>query len=194
MCPRIAVRDSAVGWFHHGRRAILDLARWRSSAVVRSARPAISPAIWRCRGQVKPGPIAQEFFGLIKELTAILQRGAIPNLKNMDGSVMSIDSPNVEFRMVNRRVYHRGLTLVIGTTPITTQGSVGMDESLALMAEVPINARLLGVDLSLGALEGTTLKIPIGGTLNKPKLDRRACKICPGNCFRTRPARSSAKG
>ena len=131
------------------------------------------------RGQVKPGPIAQEFFGLIKELTAILQRGAIPNLKNMDGSVMSIDSPNVEFRMVNRRVYHRGLTLVIGTTPITTQGSVGMDESLALMAEVPINARLLGVDLSLGALEGTTLKIPIGGTLSKPKLDRRALQDLP---------------
>jgi hypothetical protein len=54
-----------------------------------------------------------------------------------------------------------------------------LDESLALMAEVPIKARLLGADLSLGALEGQTLKIPIGGTLKKPKLDRRALQELP---------------
>jgi hypothetical protein len=131
------------------------------------------------KGQIKPGPIAQEFVGIIKELTTILQRGKLPDLRNLDGSLMSVDSSNVEFRMMNRRVYHRGLTIIVGTTPVTTQGSVGLDESLSLVAEVPLNARLLGADLSLGTLEGKSLRIPIEGTLQKPKLDRRALYDIP---------------
>jgi hypothetical protein len=131
------------------------------------------------KGQVKPGPIAQEFVGIIKELTTIVQRGKLPDLRNLDGSLMKVDNSNVEFRLVNRRVYHRGLTITVGTTPVTTQGSVGLDESLSLVAEVPINARLLGADLSLGALEGKTLRIPIEGTLQNPRLDRRALQDIP---------------
>ena len=61
---------------------------------------------------------------------------------------------------------------MVGTVPITTHGSVGFDESLSIMAEVPIQATFLGFDLSLGALEGQTLRIPIEGSLQKPKLDR----------------------
>ena len=132
------------------------------------------------KGQIKPGPIAAEFVGLIKELLTIVQRGSLPNLNQLDGSLMSVDNSNIEFRMMNRRVYHRGLTLVVGTTPVTTEGWVGLDETLSLIAEVPINARLLGADLSLGALEGKKLKIPIGGTLKNPKLDRRALADIPG--------------
>ncbi len=126
------------------------------------------------RGQVKPGIIAREFVGIIKELITVLQRGKLPDLGGLDGSLVSVDNSNVEFRMVNRRVYHRGLKITVGTTPVTTEGSVGLDESLSLVAEVPINARLLGADLSLGALEGRSLKIPIGGTLKNPQLDKRA--------------------
>ena len=38
---------------------------------------------------------------------------------------------------------------------------------------------MLGADLALGGLEGKTLKIPIEGTLSKPKLDRRALLDVP---------------
>ncbi len=130
-------------------------------------------------GQIKPGPVAQEFVGLIKEIVTLVQSGGVPSLRALDGALMSVDSSNVEFEMVNGRVYHRGLTLVVGTTPITTKGSVGFDESLKMLAEVPINARLLGADLSLGALEGQMLQIPISGTLSKPKLDRSALRDIP---------------
>ena len=58
--------------------------------------------------------------------------------------------------------------------PITTQGSVGLDETLSMVAEVPLRAQLFGPDLSFGSLEGETLRIRIGGTLAKPKLDRGA--------------------
>jgi hypothetical protein len=129
------------------------------------------------KGQIKPGIIAQEFVGIIKELLTIIQRGKLD--AGIDGSLVSVDNSKIEFRMINRRVYHRGLTIVVGTTPVTTEGSVGFDETLSLVAEVPINARLLGADLSLGTLEGRKLKIPISGTLKKPTLDRRALQEIP---------------
>ncbi len=130
-------------------------------------------------GQIKPGPVAQEFVGLIKEIVTLVQSGRVPNLRALDGALMSVDNSNVEFELVNGRVYHRNLTIVVGTTPVTTKGSVGFDESLKLLAEVPINARLLGADLSLGALEGQKLQIPISGTLSKPTLDRGALRDIP---------------
>jgi translocation and assembly module TamB len=131
------------------------------------------------KGEARPGPLANEFVGLINELTAILQRGSLGKGNRLDSALMSIDSPSVEFRMVNRRVYHRGLTLMVGTLPITTQGSVGMDESISLVAEIPMQAQMLGLDLSLGTMEGQTLKIPIEGTLTKPRIDRRCLVDLP---------------
>jgi hypothetical protein len=80
----------------------------------------------------------------------------------------------VQFRLVKGRIYHRGLKFQVGTMPVTTHGSVGTDESLAIVAEIPLQATLFGRDLSLGALEGRAVQIPIGGTLSKPKLDRGA--------------------
>jgi hypothetical protein len=124
------------------------------------------------KAQAKPGPLAEQFVFLLNELTTILRQGVPLKLNEQSGAVLSIDDANIEFRLVNGRVYHRGLTFMAGTTPITTRGSVGFDESLSMVAEVPIRAKLLGIDLSLGTLEGASVQIPIEGTLANPKLDR----------------------
>jgi hypothetical protein len=124
------------------------------------------------RGQVNAGPVAREFLVLVNELTSILRKGSlVPNTED-PGALVSVDSSEIEFRMVDRRIYHRGLKFNAGAVPITTHGSVGFDETIALVAEVPIQATFLGRDLSLGSLEGRTVQIPIGGTLARPKLDR----------------------
>jgi hypothetical protein len=125
------------------------------------------------RAQAQPGPVAQQFLILLTEMTTLLRQGTPAALNGQSGALVSIDDANIEFRMVNGRIYHRNLTFTVGTTPITTHGSVGFDESLAIVAEVPIRAKLLGIDLSLGLLEGQTLQIPIEGTLGKPKLELR---------------------
>jgi translocation and assembly module TamB len=125
------------------------------------------------RAQAKPGPVAREFLVLIRELGTILQRGPFAKL-DQDGAIVSIDDSSIEFRVVNRRVYHRNLSFKIGNMPISTYGSVGTDETLSIVAEVPIQAQLFGLDLSLGTLEGRVIKVPIGGTLSNPKLDPRA--------------------
>ena len=132
------------------------------------------------KAQVKAGPVAQEFMVLLNEITAVLQRGTLVERNDQASALLSIDTSDIEFRMVNRRVYHRGLKFMAGTLPITTHGSVGLDETLAIVAEVPIQAKLLGRDLSLGALEGQSLQIPIDGTLKKPKLDHRIVERLTG--------------
>ncbi len=125
------------------------------------------------RAQVKPGPVAHEFMILVNELFTVLKAGNFQPLNDQTGALMSIDTSDVEFRMVERRVYHRNLQFVVGTLPISTYGSVGLDdESLAMVAEIPLQANLLGRDLALGTLEGQVIRIPIGGTLSKPQLDR----------------------
>jgi len=129
------------------------------------------------RAQVKPGPVAQEFFVLLNELASVLKQGAFKPLDDQTGSLMSIDTSDVQFRVVQRRVYHSNLKFTLGTMPISTYGSVGMDdESLAMVAEIPLQAQLLGKDVSLGTMEGQKLQIPIGGTLSKPQLDRGALR------------------
>src|SRR3990172_4496284 len=98
---------------------------------------------------------------LVNEISSILKHGSLVTRNEQGSALMSIDTSEIEFRLVNRRVYHRGLKFMAGTLPITTHGSVGLDETLSVVAEVPIQAKLLGRDLSLGALEGQTLQIPI---------------------------------
>lgn len=126
------------------------------------------------RAQVKAGPVAQEFMVLVNELSSIIRRGVLAQRDDQSGALVSIDSQEVQFRLVNGRIYHRGLKFQVGTMPVTTHGSVGTDESLAIVAEIPLQATLFGRDLSLGAFEGRAVQIPIGGTLGKPKLDRGA--------------------
>ena len=111
--------------------------------------------------QVGPGP-------LVRELAVVL--GYESPAKIARDSVIS-------FRMVDGRVYHRDLELVFPDLTIRTYGSVGIgpaDRSLAIMAEMPIPPKLLGHNASLDtALRNQTIRLPIGGTLDNPRIDSR---------------------
>jgi len=111
--------------------------------------------------QVGPGP-------LVRELAAVLGYGSAAKIAR--DSVIS-------FRMVDGRVYHRDLELVFPDLTIRTYGSVGIgptDRSLAIMAEMPVPPKLLGHHAALDtALRNQTIRLPIGGTLDKPRIDSR---------------------
>jgi hypothetical protein len=76
--------------------------------------------------------------------------------------------------MVNGRVYHSGLNLVFPDVTIQTQGSVGLDGSLSIVAELPVPPKWLKSSQSRAIFGKQTIRIPIGGTLDQPKLDQRA--------------------
>jgi translocation and assembly module TamB len=79
----------------------------------------------------------------------------------------------VPFRMVGGRVYHQGLELIFPDLTIRTHGSVGLDQTLAIMAEMPVPPKWLGNNVLGSALKNQTIRLPIGGTLSKPMIDRR---------------------
>jgi hypothetical protein len=76
--------------------------------------------------------------------------------------------------MVDGRIYHRGLELVFPDFTLRTYGSVGLDESLAIMAELPVPPKWIGNNTLGQALQGQTIQLPIGGTLRSPKIDQQA--------------------
>ena len=81
----------------------------------------------------------------------------------------------VPFRMVDGRIYHRDLELAFPEVTIRTYGSVGVeDQSLAMMAEMPIPARWQTNPAVAAALRNQVIQIPISGTLRQPRIDRRA--------------------
>ena len=125
---------------------------------------------------VIPGPLAQQFLSLGKQIEDLLN-GRVPQLGqsvDKERSLMTIKEQTVDIRMVNRRVYHRGMNLLAGKLPIRTTGSVGLDDKLEMLAEVFIPNDGIGSGPLVNALKGKTLKVPISGTLSKPKLDDSA--------------------
>ena len=106
---------------------------------------------------VGPGP-------LVRELAVLLNRSGTAKLKR---------ESVVPFRMVGGRVYHQGLELEFPELTIRTFGSVGLDQSVSLMAEMPIPPKWLGNNAVGNALRDRIIRLPIGGTLGRPQLDRK---------------------
>jgi len=100
---------------------------------------------------------------LIRELAMLLGRETPAKLRQ---------ESVVPFRVVDGRIYHQGLELIFPELTIRTHGSVGLDQTLALMAEMPIPPKWLVNDALASALRDQTLRLPIGGTLSRPQLDR----------------------
>jgi hypothetical protein len=76
--------------------------------------------------------------------------------------------------MVQGRIYHQNLELIFPDLTIRTHGSVGLDQTLAIMAEMPVPPRWIGNNPLGSALKDQIIRLPIGGTLKRPQLDRAA--------------------
>ena len=72
--------------------------------------------------EVGPGP-------LVRSLAVFLGRESPAKLRQ---------ESVIQFRMVGGRVYHQGLELIFPDLTIRTYGSVGLDQTLAIMAEMPV--------------------------------------------------------
>ena len=109
--------------------------------------------------EISPGP-------LVRQLGVFLSRDAPARLRR-DSIVL--------FRMVGGRVYHDGLELVFPDFSIRTYGSVGLDQTLKLIAEMPVPPKWLANRPVLAqSLQNQTIRVPIAGTLGQPQLDQKA--------------------
>ena len=102
---------------------------------------------------------------LFRELAAILGRASQAQIARETA---------IPFRMTQGRVYHRDLTLALGDLTVRTYGSVGLDQTLSMVAELPVPAQGQSGGLAAAALKNQTIQLPITGTLRQPKIDRTA--------------------
>jgi len=109
--------------------------------------------------QVGAGPLVQKLAGLLR----------------LPASVEMAHDSVVSFTLEDRRVFHEGLKFGLPNLSIETHGSVGLDDqSLDIVAHMPIPANLLGNGPLLTALSNQSLDLPIRGTLAQPQIDPQA--------------------
>ncbi|NQU25721.1 MAG: hypothetical protein HQ567_30910 [Candidatus Nealsonbacteria bacterium] len=107
--------------------------------------------------EIGPGPWIQQWAMLLqRETPAKLRRESV-----------------VDFIMIDGRVYHRGLDLIFPEMTVSTYGSVGLDQTVQVMAEMPIPPKWIGAGPLGSALKDKRIRLPIGGTLDKPKIDQK---------------------
>lgn len=110
------------------------------------------------RLDVEPGP-------LVRQLCESLGYAA---------SIRLTQAMAVPVSMSEGRIYHRDLKFTLRNLSITSRGSVGVDQTLALVADVefPRNAAT-----NLPLLDAVQkVSIPIRGTLDRPEVDRQGLR------------------
>jgi hypothetical protein len=87
---------------------------------------------------------------------------------------LELPEQRVPVDVADGRVHHQGLSMQVKDVVIRTSGSVGItDQTLSLVAEIPILDDWIKNRRELSGLKGQTIQIPIGGTVTRPQLDTR---------------------
>lgn len=118
------------------------------------------------------GPLAEQLIGSAKQLQTMLRPGKVDNRDYNTWLRMSEQS--VPINVKDGRVYHEGIQFRHDNIRVRTKGSVGLDQTVDMVAEIPIDDDWIGDNDYLSGLKGQSISIPISGTVSKPILDRRA--------------------
>jgi translocation and assembly module TamB len=86
------------------------------------------------------------------------------------------DEQFVPVQVANGRVYHQGFAFKVSGTTLHTTGSVGFDDTLDLIVDIPLPKELPELKNNpLGkTVAGKVVQVPVKGTLSKPALDAKA--------------------
>jgi hypothetical protein len=120
---------------------------------------------------VGPGPLAQQLLPVIDQLRAILK----PSSASLQEKTtwLQLKPQSLPIVIERGRVHHDGFEMGYGDLAIRTRGSVGFDQTLNMVAEIPILNAWVKDDRILSRLSGKSISIPISGTLSKPAIDPR---------------------
>jgi len=123
--------------------------------------------------RVKPGPVFDALSDKINQVLAVVNINRSSRLISSDSIFMQVENQAVHYHMIEGRVYHSPFEVNMKGITVRTTGSVGLDESLDMIAEVGFT-NMLSEEKDqpfLKTLISRPLRLPIGGTLKKPKID-----------------------
>jgi hypothetical protein len=125
--------------------------------------------------RVVPGPMAKQWVELAQQVESIAKRrNPAAAGQRQPVTLLSVQDQQVNFRVVDGRVYHQGMQFQVGDVVMRTEGSVGFDQTVALVVQVPIQDKWIEGQALLVGLKGQSLRIPISGTLAQPRMDQSA--------------------
>ena len=117
------------------------------------------------------GPAAEQLLGTVKQLRALLK----PDSTDRDMNTwLQLSEQTVPVIVRDGKVFHERLKFSHKDLTVQTRGSVGFDQSLDMVADIPIADDWIAGKSYLAGLQGQSISIPVGGTVSKPVLDRRA--------------------
>ena len=87
----------------------------------------------------------------------------------------------VPVRLENGRVHHENFAIRIGQIDVRSSGSVGLDGGVSLVLDLPVPPRMLDRLLPNNpilreSLSKQRIKVPVGGTLQRPRLDPKGAR------------------
>jgi hypothetical protein len=124
---------------------------------------------------VSPGPMTEQLITLVKQIESLSKREPLQAVAAPRGKrLLTMTEQAIDFQVSEGRVYHRNLEFLIDGVPVRSRGSVGFDQTLALELEVPIQEKWIEREPALRGLAGQSLRIPIQGTFQQPRIDERA--------------------
>ena len=134
---------------------------------------------------VGPGPVGQQLVQMVQRIKSLAEgKPFSPPPAAASAQWLVFPPQNVGFAVQNGRVYNQGIEFRIEDIVIRTSGSVGLDHSMDMVAEIPVLPQWVGQGKLGSHLSGKSIKIPIRGTVHKPQLDGSIFKSLTQNLLK----------
>ncbi|QDU79897.1 hypothetical protein Pla110_16170 [Polystyrenella longa] len=129
------------------------------------------------RAEVRSGQMANQLTTMVQQVKSIISRTSLQGASPGGSTWIVMPKQESEFRVTGGRVYHKRLEFHVDDAILFTTGSVGLDNSLNLVAEIPIQEKWLGNNRLAASMKGQLLRVPISGTMKQPILDQQALAV-----------------
>jgi hypothetical protein len=149
----------------------LDLAGG-SLPLVKLTSGELGGALGVHHAKVRPGATALQILGVIDQIKSVIERKPAGNAPR-DRIWMQMPEQAISFRMTGDRVHHQNATFTIGDGTVISSGSVGLDDTIDLVLQIPIQDDWVKDEKLLSGLKGKSLRVPVRGTLGRPQIDSR---------------------
>jgi len=99
--------------------------------------------------------------------------GTVLSLVKLEGMAAQLPDQQVGLALRESRFHQEPLQVDVGRYGLIASGSVGLDKTLDYLLELPITRELARSEAVYELLSGQTLKVHVGGTLERPKVDKK---------------------
>ena len=106
--------------------------------------------------------------------------GTLLTVMRVEETGMDLSGRQIQFVCKDGRVETNPLRTNLSDSELVISGSLGLDTTIDYLAQVEVTERLVGGDL-YNHLEGTMIRVPIGGTLSKPDVSATTVQKAVGD-------------